>query len=117
GLHGHLRETVFPAGDSDELRNPADAADERRIPFFEVHPRSPRKAARACADRFDAILEPPDQLRRPLLAADHAAQRADHAEDLGDAALIEEMYIQSGACQLCGDVRLQVREPEDEVGL
>ena len=54
---------------------------------------------------------------RPRLAADHAAERADHAQDLRDAALVEHVHLEAGADQLGGDVGLQVGEAEHEVRL
>src|SRR6185437_9993752 len=71
----------------------------------------------AHASRLDAILEARHELRRSRLATDHPAQRADHAEDLRDAPLVEKMYLQSRARELRGDVRLQVGEAEDEIRL
>ncbi len=49
------------------------------------------------------------------LAADHAAERAHHAQDLGDAAVVEDVHLDAGADELGGDVGLQVGEAEHQV--
>src|ERR1700746_3569232 len=36
------------------------------------------------------------QRSRPPLAADHAAERADHAQNVGDAAMVEHVHLEPG---------------------
>src|SRR5487761_27059 len=85
------------------------------MPISSATQRMPEiRGPRPC--RLAARLEARDQLCRARLAADHATQRADHAEDLRDAALVEEVHVQSCARELRGDVRLQVGEAEYEIG-
>jgi len=52
-----------------------------------------------------------------LLAADHHAKRAQHAQNFGDAALVEDVHLDAAAHEFGGDVGLQVREAEHEVRL
>src|SRR6185312_2345948 len=94
GLNRQLGKTVFAACDADQLGDPADARDQRLVPFLEIHARAARQGARALARRLDPLLETSDELRRAVLATDHAAQRADHAQDLRDTALVEEVHFQ-----------------------
>ena len=106
-----------PPASVDQLRHPADAADQRLVPLLEVHARPARKAGGARAHLGKARLQLPDQRAGLRLAADHAAEGAHHAQDLGDAAVVEDVHLDAGADQLGGDVRLQVGEAEHQVGL
>ena len=49
------RHSVLSARDLDQFRNPADAADERIVPFFEIDARSPRRR-RGGRDRRETIV-------------------------------------------------------------
>ena len=49
--------------------------------------------------------------------ADQRAQRADHRQDAGDVALVEDMDGDAGADQIGDDVGLQIGESENEVRL
>jgi hypothetical protein len=107
----------LPAGDTDELGDPGDAADLRAIPLLEVDPRPARQSPGGQGNRRkirNQLLDEPLRLR---LAADHAAQGADHAQDVGDAAVIEDVHFDALADERGGDVRLQVGESQHEVGL
>ena len=111
-----VREAVVAASSLDHLADPADAGDQRRVPFLEVDARPARQPRCRRADRLDAGLEPGGEPGRPRLAADHAAEHADHAQDFGDAPVIEEVHLDAGARELGRDVRLQVGEAEHEIG-
>ena len=52
-----------------------------------------------------------------LRRTDQRAQRADHRQDAGDVALVEDMDGDAGADQIGDDVSLQIREGENEVRL
>jgi hypothetical protein len=54
---------------------------------------------------------------RFLLTADQAAEHRDHLQDLADAALVEDDDVHAAANELGAQVRLQVREREDEIRL
>ena len=49
-------------------------------------------------------------------AADETADDEDHLQDLGDAALVEQHHRVAALSKVGGDVALQVREREDQVG-
>ena len=49
--------------------------------------------------------------------ADNAAQHADHLQDLLDAALVEGEDRVAALDQIVGDLRLQIREREYEIGI
>ena len=61
------------------------------------------------------------KLARELLGAlggaDHRAERADHRENAGDVALVEDVDGDAGADQIGDDVGLQVGEGQHEIGL
>jgi hypothetical protein len=65
---------------------------------------------------FDIPLQRPAQRRGLRLATDHSAEHPDHAQDLQDAAMIEEVHFDSGPCEFRSNVGLQVREAQDEIG-
>ncbi len=111
-----LGKAVLAAGDLDQLADPADARDQRLVPFLEVDARTPRQSRGRCAGRLDIGFQPVGERSGLRLAADHAPEHADHAQDLRDAAVIEEVNLDSGTREIGGDVRLQVREAEHEVG-
>ena len=98
-------------------RHPADAGDQRLVPFLEVDARAPRSCAAALRVASTPASSSVGERGRLRLAADHAAEHADHAQDLGDAAVVEDVHLDAGAHELRGDVRLQVGEAEHEVGL
>src|SRR4029079_15568944 len=49
--------------------------------------------------------------------ADHGAARADHREDAGDVALVEDVYGDARAHQIGDDVSLQIGERQHQIGL
>src|ERR1700728_10278 len=84
---------IDAARDLDQLRHPADAADDGIVPFLEIKlgPLSPMRSA------FARFRQPTGQfLHQPAGAiggADDRAQAADHVEDLGDRALVEGVHV------------------------
>src|SRR4029077_16645455 len=52
-----------------------------------------------------------------LRGPDDGAKRADHREDAGDVALVEDVDGDARADQIGNDVRLQIGEIEHEIGL
>ena len=97
-----LRKHVLAAGDLDQLGHPADAADQRIVPFLEIDPWL-RRGPRRCRDRCEALLIAARELLGPLGRADQRAERADHRQDAGDVALVEGMDGDAGADELGGD--------------
>ncbi len=55
------------------------------------------------------------QRRGTRFPPDHPAERADHAEDIGHAAMVEDVHLDARTHQLRRDVRLQVGEPQHQV--
>ena len=74
------------------------------------------RAAAFVADVVEAALERVRELRGAIAAADERADHPDHLQDLGDAALVERHDHVAAPDELGGDVRLQIRERQDEVG-
>ena len=117
---GHRRKlgkAVLAARDLDQLADPADAGDLRLVPFLEVDARPARQPRRRPRIASTSCREPIGERRGLRFAADHAAEHADHAQDLRDAAVIEEVHLDARARELGRDVGLQVREAEHEVRL
>src|SRR6185312_5973236 len=54
---GALGKDIVAAGDADQFTDPADAADERLVPFLEVHPRTPRQTRSGLPHTLDMRLE------------------------------------------------------------
>ena len=115
-LFSQFGKHILATGDLDEFRDPPDAADERIVPLLEINLRLPSPANR----------------RRHLVKAsfvtlgecfcldqrsDQSADGADHRENASDIALIESVDGNACADQLCRDLRLEIGESEDEVGL
>jgi len=111
-----LRKTVFATGQRDELRYPPDSGDLRLVPFFEI---DARPAGQRCS-ALTHLLEPGRQLRDQLvrfrLTPDHSAKRADHAENVLDASVVEHVHFDAGTHKLGRDVGLKVGKPEHEIG-
>jgi hypothetical protein len=56
-------------------------------------------------------------LPSPFARIDHRAQDPNHIEDPGDASLIEGMDVEPTANEIGDDIRLEIGEREDEIGL
>jgi len=114
-LCAQMRQHVRAAGNLDQLGYPADAADQRIVPFLEIDLR-PRSGARHCRDRLQPPCEVGCELFGAVGGADHRAQGADHRKDSGEVTLVEDMDRDAGADELSDDVGLQVGEGEHEIG-
>jgi hypothetical protein len=103
---------VLATGDLDEFQDPADAADERIVPFLEIHLRlwPPTNQRRHVAE---ARFMPPGKPFRLVHRSNQSSDGADHRENAGKIALIESMGGNSGADQLRRDRRLEIGEGED----
>ena len=110
-----LAKAVFPAGDSDELRDPADTRYQGIVPFLEVDTRAARKPGCRLADAGQSALELVHKSLGRSGGTHHASQRENHREDLVDAPVIEDMHVRAPANEFRRDVRLQVRKPEDQI--
>src|ERR1700733_4965735 len=64
-----------------------------------------------------ALLIAGSEVGRAALGADQRAQRADHRQNPGNIALVEDMDRDAGADQFGDDIGLQIGEGENEVGL
>ena len=120
-LVAQLREDRIAAGDLDQLLDPADAGDERRVPFLEEDPRGralgEARTRRARADRVEPGLHPRRERVPGVGPPDQRADDPDHLEDLGDAALVEGVDGIAAADQLARDVGLQIGERQHEIRL
>jgi len=87
-----LGEDRIAAGDVDEFFDPANARDQRVVPFFKEDARAARQRCRSGADRIDLELEMRDEAIGLVGAPDQRAKNADHLQNLGDAALIEDHH-------------------------
>src|SRR5690606_19612507 len=112
-----LRETLASARDLDQLGDPADAGDDRVVPFLEVNERLVRDAPIALAHVVDPPRQLADQRVGALHGADEITDSGDHVEDAVDGAVVEHVDVDTARDQFAGDVGLQVREAEHEVGL
>jgi hypothetical protein len=116
-LDRELGKAVVAAGEADELADPADGRDLRLVPLLEVDARPAGQRRRGASHLVEAGLQLLGQRRRLRLAADHPAEHAHRPQDLGDAAVVEDVHLAAGTHQLGGDVRLQVRETEHQIRL
>ena len=106
-----------PPAISIELRDPADAGDLRLVPFLEIHARAPRRSRCGGGASLDARLELGDERRR-LAPRSRPCRRACAIMRRISATLrwLNTCTSMPAAHQLGGDIRLQIREPEHEVG-
>jgi hypothetical protein len=51
----------------------------------------------------------------PFVRTNHCTDRPDHVENARDAPLIEGMDLNAAADEIGGDVRLEIREGQDEI--
>ncbi len=107
---------VLAAGDLDQFGDPADTADQRIVPFLEIDFWFGRASRRRC-DAGEALLKPRSQLVGAPGGADHGADHADHRQNAGQVALVEDMHVDAGAHEILDDVGLQVGEGEHEIRL
>src|SRR6185312_12474256 len=112
---GALGEDIAAARHGDQLRHPGDAGDVRLVPFLEIGLGPPRQARRP----RPGVVEPGGELVREtvgaLAGADEGAERTDHGENLGDAALVEGVDRDARADQRRDDVGLKIREAQHQV--
>src|SRR6266545_5829318 len=77
-----LREDVATAGQLDDLRHPADARDQRVMPFLEIHARPVRPDAGELPHLTDLVAKVLDQIARGLLEAEQTAHHENGLENL-----------------------------------
>src|SRR3954447_15465064 len=91
---------------SAPLSHPADAGEERLVPFSEEDAAAPRRPRAGVAD----ALEIGGQLRgkafRAWLTPNQAAQHPDHLQDLGNRSLVEDHHVHAAPDQLGDQIRL-----------
>ena len=107
--------TGSPPAISHKLFHPSDARDQRVVPLLEVHAGTPWPSRRRLADRLESRREFLHQLLGAILPADEAADDQDHLQDLVDRSLVEREDGMAAPDELGGDIRLQVRESQDQV--
>ena len=100
GIAARSAKAIVAARGLDQLAHPADAGDQRLVPFLEIDARAARQLRGFRARRLDTGFEAIGKRGGPRLAADHAAQHPDHAQDLGDAAMVEEVHLDPRAREL-----------------
>jgi hypothetical protein len=89
----------------------------RIVPFLEIDLWAPRQQRRAHTRRCDSIGQLGSEPLSALGGPHQSAERPDHVEDFGNAALIERVDIDASTNERRGDVRLQVRKRQDKVRL
>ena len=115
-LRAQVGQHVLAAGDLDQLGDPADAADQGIVPFLEIDFWF-RRGPRDRRDVREALLVTVRELIGAIGGADHRAERADHRQNAGDVALVEDVDRDARAHQIGDDVGLQIGEGEHEVRL
>jgi hypothetical protein len=115
-LLSQIGKHLLATGDLDELRDPANAADERIVPLLEINCRL-RPATNQPRHFAKASFIAPGKLFRLIRRSGPSPDGANHRENAGDFALIESMDGNAGADQLRCDRRLEIGKGEDEVGL
>ena len=113
---GALREDIRAAGQPDQFRDPGDAADHRFVPLLEVHP----WVARQRAGRFPHPRQSLLQRARIALGLfgrpDQRAEAPHVTENALDRAVIADPHFDAVRDQIAGDVGLQIRESDGQVG-
>ena len=79
-------------GNFNQLFNPANAADERILPFFKENARPVRERSRGFGDLLEAAAKVIDQCEPLLRFADKARKDGDHVKDSGNTPLVEVQY-------------------------
>ena len=114
GLVAQFGENIFAAGGFDEFANPADAADERIIPFFKVDAGALGASGAAVAEDF--VVEFGGEFAGLGFATDGAADEEDGFLNLGERALVGGEDGVAAAEEFLGGVGLDIGEGDDEVG-
>jgi hypothetical protein len=112
-----LRKHGIATGNLDQFFDPLDTGDQRVIPFLEIHARPAREGPGALANLIEASFQLAGQSEPLFRRADDAAENADHLQDLADASLVEREHRIPALHQLTGDLRLQVGERQDQIGI
>src|SRR5690606_21551380 len=113
---GALREHVVAARDADQFRDPADAAEQRIVPFLEEHAWAARQSRRGRFNLGEVRLGPTRVGIGRVGRADHCAEPADVIEDAGDAAVVRDPDLDAGRDEFACDVGLDVGKADREVG-
>src|SRR5262249_16867304 len=112
-----LDKDIAASGDLDELRDPADAGDERIVPLLEVDTRAMGPHARVLADLLHLVPDVLDEAARGLFATERAADHEHGAQHVFERALVRAQHGDAAADQLPHDVLLEIGEPQHEIGL
>src|SRR6185436_8404183 len=94
----------------DQLFHPANATDQRTVPFFEEHTRAKRESARLAANLVVVRFPPGNQRSSLFFNTDNGSKGQDHIQHLLHTALIEGENRQAPTDKLRRDVRLKVGE-------
>src|SRR5262249_46458712 len=90
-----LGKDIAAPGDLDELRDPADAGNERIVPLLEVHARTMRPHARVLTDLLHLVPDVLDEAARRPLAAERAADHEHGAQHVFERALVRAQHRDS----------------------
>ncbi len=117
-LAAKLGKGIDAAGDLDQLRDPADAADQRIVPFLEID-FWPRWRCERPQRRPSSSLRCSRSASASALAGsiDQGADGADHRKDTGDVALVEDVDGDAGLGEVGGELSLQVGKGQHQVRL
>ena len=115
-MAGEIGEHVEAARGAHQLGDPADAGNHRLVPFLEIDARPDFAPGGGHARVVERALQRRGERVGLADLADQRTERAHHRQDAGNVALVEGVHRHIGADQGGGDVGLQVREGENEVG-
>jgi hypothetical protein len=114
---GEIRKDIDAAGRLNDFRDPADPRNHWLVPFLEIHLGATWPVSRLGLRLFEACRELLCQTLCGFLLPNNPANHSHHVENSGDDSLIEGVNLYALADEGCHDLRLQIREREDEVGL
>ena len=89
---------------------------KRIVPFLEID-FWPGRGPRSGGDAGETLLIAGCELIGAIGRTDQRAEGADHRQDAGDVALVEDMDRDAGANEIGNDLSLQIREGQNEVRL
>jgi hypothetical protein len=107
---------VVTAGDLDQLGNPADPSDQRLVPLLKEDARSGASMLLLARDHLESPSQGVRQRVGGIAAIDQRPEGADHREDAGHVALVEQMDGEAGAGKVLDDSGLEIGGSKDQAG-
>ncbi len=107
---------VFAAGDLDQFGHPADAADERIVPFLEIH-FWPWGGPGRCRDHCETRFIAGRKLIGAIGGADQRTEGPDHRQNPGDVTLVEDVDGNARSNEVGNDAGLKIGKGEHQIRL